>query len=86
MTSTITHFIGIIGATLTTGCWIPQAVRLIRTRDARAISIVGTTIFTTGVGCWLIYGIALANWPLIASNAVTLGLMLVIVGLKIRNG
>ncbi len=85
MTSTITHFIRIIGATLTTVCWIPQALRLIRTRDARAISIVGTTIFATGVGCWLIYGLALANWPLIASNAVTLALMLVIVGLKIRN-
>jgi MtN3 and saliva related transmembrane protein len=35
---------------------------------------------------WLIYGLALIDWPLIASSVVTLALMLVILGLKLRHG
>jgi uncharacterized protein with PQ loop repeat len=35
---------------------------------------------------WLLYGMALHDWPLIWSSSITVGLMLVIVGLKIRYG
>ena len=35
---------------------------------------------------WLIYGLALMDWPLITSNVVTLALMSVIVTLKLRHG
>ena len=35
---------------------------------------------------WLLYGLALPDWPLIWSSAMTLALMLVIVALKIRYG
>ena len=78
--------IGMTGATLTTVCWVPQAVRIMRNRDTRAISIVGTATFTVGIIFWLIYGVVLADWPLIASNTVTLVLMLIIVAFKIRYG
>jgi MtN3 and saliva related transmembrane protein len=82
----ITNLIGVTGATLTTVCWVPQAVRIMRNRDTRAISIVGSTTFTVGIIFWLIYGVVLADWPLIASNTVTLVLMLIIVAFKIRYG
>jgi len=55
-------------------------------RDTRAISIVGSATFTVGIIFWLIYGVVLADWPLIASNTVTLVLMLIIVAFKIRYG
>jgi MtN3 and saliva related transmembrane protein len=35
---------------------------------------------------WLIYGLALMDWPLITSNVVTFALMSVIVALKLRHG
>jgi MtN3 and saliva related transmembrane protein len=35
---------------------------------------------------WLIYGLAIGDWPLIGSNAVTLALMLPIVAMKLRYG
>ena len=82
----MTDLIGMTGATLTTVCWVPQAVRIIRNRDTRAISIVGSATFTVGIIFWLIYGVVLADWPLIASNTVTLVLMLIIVAFKIRYG
>jgi len=50
------------------------------------ISLAMFLVFTTGIFLWLVYGVALADWPLIASSAVTLALMLVILGLKLRLG
>src|SRR5689334_18399247 len=83
---TLVDAVGAVGATLTTICWLPQAIQILRERDTRAISLVATMAFTTGMLFWLIYGIALMNWPLIASSAIELALMLVIVGMKLRLG
>lgn len=83
---TVIDAIGAVGAVLTTVCWLPQAIQIIRERDTRAISLTATAGFTLGIFLWLIYGVALIDWPLIASSAVTLALMLVILGLKLRYG
>jgi MtN3 and saliva related transmembrane protein len=77
---------GTIGAVLTTACWVPQATKIIRDKDTSAISFASTTAFTVGIGFWLVYGLALWDWPLILSNAVTLALMAVILALKVRHG
>ena len=86
MTGSLIDAIGMTGAVLTTVCWLPQAIKLIRSGETRAISLAGTVAFTVGIAFWLAYGIALRDWPLIASNAATLALMLVIVALKLRHG
>ena len=78
--------IGAIGALLTTVCWLPQALQIMRERDTRAISLTTTSGFTAGMFLWLVYGMALADWPLIGSSAITLALMLVILALKLRHG
>jgi MtN3 and saliva related transmembrane protein len=78
--------IGLTGAVLTTVCWLPQALQILRERDTRAISLTATSGFTAGMFLWLVYGAALADWPLIGSSAVTLALMLVILALKLRHG
>ena len=78
--------IGATGAVLTTVCWLPQAVQILRRRDTRAISLSATSGFAAGVLLWLVYGMALADWPLIGSSAITLALMLVILALKLRHG
>ena len=86
MNSLLVDTIGMTGAVLTTVCWLPQAMKIIRSRETRAISLAGTLAFTVGIVFWLIYGLALMDWPLITSNVVTLALMSVIVTLKLRHG
>jgi MtN3 and saliva related transmembrane protein len=78
--------IGATGATLTTLCWLPQAMKVIREKETRALSLPATAEFTLGVVLWLIYGLAIGDWPLIGSNAVTLALMAVILAMKLRYG
>lgn len=80
------ELVGAAAATLTTICWLPQAIRVIRTRDTRAISLVAYTTFGAGLALWLSYGLLLGSWPLIAANTITLALVLVIIWMKLRLG
>lgn len=80
------EILGLVAATLTTLCWLPQAARTIRTRDTRAISLVTQSAFTAGVALWLVYGIAIGSTPLILANAVTFVLVAVILAMKLRYG
>jgi MtN3 and saliva related transmembrane protein len=86
MNWTLIDSVGMTGAVLTTVCWLPQARKIIRDRETRSISLSATALFTVGIFFWLIYGVALVDWPLITSNIVTLALMLVIMALKLRHG
>lgn len=79
-------FVGITGAVLTTLCWLPQALKVIREKETRALSLLATVAFSLGVVLWLVYGVAIGNWPLIGSNAVTLALMAPILVMKLRHG
>jgi MtN3 and saliva related transmembrane protein len=77
---------GIAGAALTTLCWLPQALKVMREKETRALSLAGTASFTLGIALWLVYGLGIGDWPLIGSNAVTLMLMLPILAMKLRHG
>lgn len=65
---------------------MPQAVKIIREREARAISLPATTLSTLGVLLWLVYGLAILDGPLIGSSTATLALTVTILVLKIRHG
>jgi len=78
--------IGATAAALTTLCWVPQAAKIIRDRDTRAISLSGTTLCVVGVLLWLIYGLAKTDGPLIGSSIVTFAMTAIILALKIRHG
>ena len=84
--SALVQVIGALAAVLTTLCWVPQAVKIVRERETRAISLPGTLLSAIGFLLWLVYGLALADAPLIASSAVTLAITAAILALKIRYG
>ncbi len=54
--------IGTVGAILTTVCWLPQAIKIIREKETQAISLPTSLAFTARqVFLWLVYGFALAR-------------------------
>jgi MtN3 and saliva related transmembrane protein len=75
--------IGYCAAFLTTIAFLPQAIQSWRTRDLSGISVGMYSLFTTGVGLWLIYGLHIDKWPIILANALTFVLALSILLLKI---
>ena len=86
LTQPLVDAIGTSGAILTTLCWVPQTVKIIREREARAISLSATTLCTLGVVLWLVYGLAILDGPLIGSSIATLVMTATILALKIRHG
>ena len=76
--------IGYVAAVLTTVAFVPQAWQTWRTRDAAGVSLGKYALFCTGVALWLVYGLLLGAWPIILANAVTLGLALAILVMKLR--
>ena len=79
-------WLGLVAGGLTTVAFVPQVVRIVRTRSAYDISWWLFGILALGSMLWLWYGIKLASLPLIATNVVTLSLQLAIFWLKWRYG
>ena len=79
------EIIGYCAAFLTTIAFLPQAIHSWRTRNLSGVSLGMYSLFTVGVGLWLIYGLIIEKWPLIVANAITFGLALSILVLKLRH-
>ena len=81
---TLIETIGYVAATLTTGSFVPQAWQTFRTRDVSGISLGMYSVFVVGSALWLTYGLMIAAVPVVIANAVTLGLALAILAMKLR--
>jgi len=76
--------IGFIGGALTTLALVPQAVKAWRTKHTRDISIWWILTLTIGIILWLVYGILIGSLPIIAANAATLILAVIVLILKMK--
>ncbi|HPI46856.1 MAG TPA: SemiSWEET transporter [Hyphomonadaceae bacterium] len=80
----LAEVIGSLAAFLTTASFVPQAAKVLRTRETSAISLVMYSMFTAGVTLWGIYGVMTMQWSIIIANAVTVVLASIILGMKVR--
>lgn len=76
--------IGFIAAILTTGAFLPQAIKIIKTKKTEDISLIMYSILTAGVFLWLIYGILIKSLPVIVANGITFVFVLTILILKMK--
>jgi MtN3 and saliva related transmembrane protein len=76
--------LGYVAACLTTLSFAPQAWLVFRSRNVDGISLGMYGAMTTGVVLWLVYGLLIRSWPLVAANIVTLLLAGSILVMKIR--
>ena len=84
MNSIFINIVGLLAGLLTTLAFVPQVLKIYRTKSGRDISARMFTMFSIGILLWLYYGILLQSLPIILANAVTLVLTLTIIALKIR--
>ena len=78
--------IGIMAALCTTLAFFPQAVKTIRTKQTKDLSLGMYSVFVSGTGLWLAYGLLNNDVPIILANAVTFVLAGVILIMKLRHG
>ena len=82
----LAELIGGAAAVLTTLCWLPQAFRIIRTRDTRAISLVTQGALTLGTALWFVYGVMVWSLHVLIANATAFLLTGIVLALKLRYG
>ncbi|BDU51512.1 SemiSWEET transporter [Haliovirga abyssi] len=83
---TIVTVLGFTAATLTSLSFFPQAIKVIKTRDTKSISLIMYSMFTLGVFLWLLYGFFSNSMPVLIANIVTLIPATVVLILKIKEG
>ena len=81
----IIKYIGFFAAFCTTIAFLPQAIKVFKSKSTKDISLYMFIIFTIGVFSWLIYGLIINDYPVILANAITLILSLFILLCKIKN-
>ncbi len=77
-------FIGLLAAALTTFSFLPQAIKTIRDKDTKSISLGMYSMFASGVLLWLVYGLAIKDFPIIIANVITLIFAVAILFMKLK--
>lgn len=80
------EILGFAAAILTTFCWLPQAVKTIRTKDTQSLSLITQSALASGIVLWLVYGLLIGDKPLIFANVISLFLVGTILVMKLRYG
>jgi MtN3 and saliva related transmembrane protein len=75
--------IGVLAAICSTASFAPQAWKIIKSRETKDISTAMYILTVTGFGLWTAFGIALAQWPLVASNVICFFLSFFILVMKL---
>ena len=78
------QIIGFAAATIGALAFLPQVVKTWRTRSSADLSIAMLLALATATSLWVVYGLAIGSAPVVAGNAVTLLLSVVLLVLKRR--
>ena len=76
--------IGFLAAICTTSAFLPQAIKIIKTRKTSDISLLMYSVMGIGIFLWLLYGIFLNEMPIIMANSISIILVGCILILKIK--
>ena len=73
-----------IAGICTTVSFLPQVIKVYRTRHTKDLSLTMYVIFSCGVFFWVLYGAFVHSRPIIIANSVTFILSVYIMAMKLR--
>jgi MtN3 and saliva related transmembrane protein len=82
----LTHYLGYFAGTLTVLSFLPQVIRTWTTRRTGDLSLWMFGVLITASTLWIIYGIAIHDWPVIITNLGMVALNGAIATAKVRYG
>lgn len=68
------------------GAFLPQAVRALRTRQTRDLSLVAVALGAAGTVFWSAYGIAIGSGPVMISNLIVMPFAAATLVMKLKAG
>lgn len=76
--------IGAIAAFLTTFSFVPQVIKVLKTKETASISLGMYSMSILGIFLWMIHGIRIGDMAITAANGVTSILAAIILICKIK--
>jgi MtN3 and saliva related transmembrane protein len=80
------EILGYTASVASGGAFLPQAIRAIRTRKTRDLSLVSVILAACGTMMWASYGIAIGSGPVTLSNFIVMPFAFATAWMKLRNG
>jgi MtN3 and saliva related transmembrane protein len=80
----LTPYVGFFAGVLTSGAALPQVMQTYRTKHARDLSMAQLVLLCLGMLLWLIYGLAIGDFPLIAANIFSICCYLSLIFMKLQ--
>ena len=77
-------WIGSAAACLSMASFVPQVAKAWRERDTHGVSLRMYALTVSAFVMWVAYGLVRNEWPIVASNAVCLGLSLAVLVIVLR--
>ena len=78
------EIIGVIAATLTMFGFVPQIIKIYKTRSVEDVSLTMLVQYCIGIFLWMLYGFYLKNNILIISNFVSFSTLVIAVALYLK--
>lgn len=78
------EIIGLIAAFLTTYAFLPQVIKVWKTKDVKSLSLTMYIVMFSGVMMWLTYGIFKNSLSIVLANSITGILTFMLIYLKIK--
>jgi len=76
--------VGTVAALLSITSFAPQIMKIWNEKDASSVSLRTYVVTVTGFSCWIVYGILIRAWPVIASNVACLLMSGAVLAMKWR--
>ena len=86
MAGVFTEAVGIIAGVMTTSSFLPQVVKIFKTRETKDLSLGMYIVLTGGMALWVFYGFLIASLPILIANTVALVFSITVLGMKLRYG
>jgi len=78
------ELVGLIAGICTTVAFLPQIIKILKTKHVKDISLGMYIIMTSGIFLWMVYGILLGRIPIIFANGISFVLCFMVILAKIR--
>ena len=78
------YAVGAVAATLTSFGFVPQIVKMWRTKSVRDVSPLTLIQFIAGVSLWTVYGVHLGDKVIIIANVVSLSTLAITLTIYLR--
>ena len=78
------QILGLVAGTITSITFLPQVIKIWKTKSAKDLSIAMLLLLMFGVVLWLIYGLIVMDAAIIYTNSMVLAMSLILLFFKLK--